>query len=70
MTDQDYINATNLGRVTSLMNVLKEISPQADDTIPVREFETVMQIVIQWQWRLFQLCQVEQETTGRTENMI
>jgi hypothetical protein len=60
MTERDYLNATNLGRVTSLMNVLKEIKPQDEDTVPVREFETVMQMVMQWQWRLFQICKTEE----------
>jgi hypothetical protein len=64
MTERDYLNASNLGRVTSLMNVLKEIKPQEKDTVPVREFETVMQIVMQWQWRLFQVCKTEEATPG------
>ncbi len=53
MTEQDYINAKELGIVLSLKDVLKNIIPEISGTINKKEFDQVMKLISKWEINLF-----------------
>lgn len=55
MKENDYINATDLGKITSLRATLKELSPKFSNVVYQEEFEQVEQILKYWQERAYKL---------------
>jgi small-conductance mechanosensitive channel len=49
MTEQEYINATDLAKLRSALNILKEIVPENSTIIPTEEFKKVRAEIFHWE---------------------
>jgi hypothetical protein len=60
MTEQDYINATALGKITSAIAVLRELCKEnLTHVITDEEWSKVTPTLCDWQERLFTLVDIE-----------
>lgn len=56
MKESDYINATDLGKITALRSVLEALRPvENSNVVYENEFKEVLRIIAHWQNRAFKL---------------
>jgi hypothetical protein len=65
MTEQEYIDATDLAKVVAVIKILGEITPSNSSVIPVQQYRDVMATVKRWEMDLFTKIQTysDEETT-------
>lgn len=53
MTEKEYIDASDLGKVKCLFSTLKNITPDMSDVINSKDYQKVMKQICIWQEELF-----------------
>jgi len=62
MKEQEYIDTKALGTITSAINTLKDLVPEnLKDTIRDGEYKKALGTLCDWQERLFEKIEIEEE---------
>ncbi len=59
MSEQEYINVSDLKNILSAKNNLREIIPESSKIIKENEYRTVMLILNKWQDELFKIIKIK-----------
>lgn len=60
MSEQEYINVSDLARVTSVIKVIGDIVPETSNTIEEEDYRGMLSKLYEWQNELFKTVSVEQ----------
>lgn len=53
MTEKEYINATDLGKIQCVKDIITRIRPEISDIIDLEEYKQVYKIIRKWEIKLF-----------------
>ena len=61
MTEQEYINVSDLTKITGAINVLREIVPDNSEIIENKKLVGIICKLSEWQSKLFESINIEQD---------
>lgn len=65
MTEQDYADVRDLGRVIAASGIINDILPTSQPLIPENEHRTVSRLLLTWQEALFRKIEARIQGTGQ-----